>query len=316
MLYLFTGNNPFRISEEVSRWKEAYKVKFWEENVHHYKSLETADISKIKESCLSQGLFTQNRLVILDGYPFSSDTSYAGSEAFESSFTEIIEKIPEEIIVVCAGSNPDKRKSGYKILSKLAQIKDLSLSGDSEILDLLQQKFPKQRREILSSILQRKWWSYEKSLWELEKLSLAFDEISKDHVEKYVSQEYEESIFSFVDFLLQKNTSKVFSQFDFLLTSSNYYAVFASILANIRTFLYVEYLRQLWKNNADILDILSMWNRTFLLQKRYGANFQEISSLYWELLDLDQKMKTWKLSSSEEDYLIRQMKKCFLKFVS
>jgi hypothetical protein len=103
--------------------------------------------------------------------------------------------------------------------------------------------------------------------------------------------EFEESIFAFIDTLLQRDASKIFSELDNLINYSNLYAIYQSILANLRVFLYIEFLKSQKTSPKDIGDILKLGNRAFLISKSHKCSHNSISALYINLLDFDKNMK-------------------------
>ena len=123
MLYLFTGNNRYLIQQEAQKWKKAFWEKYGVENVVYITNLENISEDFLLENMLSQSLFSPKRLVLIDGFPFSGERAFSWASELEKTILENIEKIPEDILVVFLSENPDKRKTAYKKLSKLAEVK-------------------------------------------------------------------------------------------------------------------------------------------------------------------------------------------------
>ena len=70
--------------------------------------------------------------------------------------------------------------------------------------------------------------------------------------------EFEESIFVFIDTLLQRDARKIFIELKNLIEFSNLYAIYQSIIANLRIFLYIEYLKHKKISPKEIGDILKL----------------------------------------------------------
>lgn len=315
MIYLFTGNNPYTIKQELLRWKSGFESKFWADNIIHFTTLEAWIESLLVESLTSFWLFWSKRLVIIESFPFSWERQFAWANEIEKKILDCLEHIPEDIIVIFAAANPDKRKAAFKSINKVSEIKDFSISSYDEIYNLLSQKYSQKiRSEALKKLIFLKWESYEKSLWEIEKLLISHDSITSELVEENVRPEFEQSIFIFIDEILNKDSKKIFSSLHTLLNNSNIYALHQSIVANLRVFLYINFLKETGKT-AGISDVLSLWKRSFLLNKRYKANFWDIKKLYDDLLSFDKHMKTWKFLSSDEAYLIQQLEKGFINYL-
>lgn len=315
MIYLFTWNNRYLIRQEAQKWKDAFEEKYGSENIIHITSLEWVSKAFLSESLLSRGLFSEKRLVLIDWFPFSWEKNFSWASELESYILDSLEQIPEDVLLVFLSVNPDKRKTWFKKLSKVAEVKNFSVSSESEVFDLLQKKY---QNKIDSNALNRlifiKWGDLQKSISEIEKLSITKDKIALQDVEEVLIPEFEESIFAFIDTLLKKDTRKIFSEFENLLSFSNLYALYQSILANLRVFLYIELLKSQKKSSSEISDILKLWNRSFLLQKKHRSGYGDISRLYANLLQFDKNMKFWKYLSSDEEDLKKQLEMIFIRF--
>ena len=316
MIYLFTWNSRYLIQQEAQKWKHAFGDKYGVENVTHISSLEGTSADFIIESMLSRSLFSEKRLVLIDWFPFSWEKSFSGASDMEKTILENIENTPEETLVVFLSENPDKRKTWFKQLSKLADVKNFSVSWEDEVFQILTKKY---WNNIDSRALQRlifiKGWDLQKSISEIEKLRITKDQISLQDIETILIPEFEESIFVFIDTLLSKNKQKIFSEFQNLLDFSNMYALYQSIIANLRVFLYIEFLKSQKKSPNEIGDILKLWNRQFLINKRHASSYKDIQTLYINLLNFDKNMKFWKFISSDEEDMKRELERVFLRFI-
>jgi len=327
MIYLFTWNNDYLITEEVLRWKHGFIEKHGEENITHITRLDSNTKNTIWETLVSRSLFVEKRLVIISGFPFSGEKSFPGVTQLEEEIISLIPDIPEEVLLVFSSSNPDKRKKWWKAIQATAKIKELSISWEDEVFQILNNKY---RALIEPTALRRlinlKWWSLQKSISEIDKLLISplstlsnddrgdFKIISSD-IDSYIHPEFEESIFVFIDTILNRNWKKIFTDLSILIDSSNLYAVYQSIIANLRVFLYIELLKSLKKSHKEIWDILKLWNRTFLINKQHKSSHKSISLLYINLLKFDKNMKFWKFTSSDPKDLKRELENVFLKFL-
>lgn len=327
MIYLFTWNNDYLITEEVLRWKHGFIEKHGEENITHITHLDSNTKKTIWETLVSRNLFVEKRLVIISGFPFSGEKSFPGASQLEEEIISLIPDIPEEVLLVFSCINPDKRKKWWKAIQSRAKVKEFSISWEDEVFQILNNKYraliePTALRRLISL----KWWSLQKCISEINKLLISplstlsnndrgdFKIISSD-VDTYIYPEFEESIFVFIDTILNRNWKKIFTDLNILINSSNLYAVYQSIIANLRVFLYIELLRSLKKTPKEIWDILKLWNRTFLINKKHKSSYKSISELYFNLLDFDKNMKFWKFVSSEPKDMHQELENIFLKFL-
>lgn len=328
MIYLFTWNNDYLIGQEVLRWKNSFIEKHWEENITYISSLDSSTINTICETLTSRSLFAEKRLVILSWFPYSWDKWFSGAVDLEERILSLIGDLPDEVLLVLLSISPDKRKKWWKTISKIAKVKEFSVSWDDEVTSILTEKY---RWVIEPNALRRlvliKWGNLQKSISEIEKLLVSplrklIDEdrgdykiISKD-IDTYILPEFEESIFVFIDTLLNRDGKKIFSELNVLINSSNLYAVYQSILANLRVFLYIELLKTQRISWKEIWDILKLWNRAFLIQKKHKSSYKSIAHLYENLVIFDKNMKFWKFTSSEPQDMQRELENVFLKFLA
>lgn len=329
MLYLFTGNNRYLIQQEALRWKQEFCKKYGEENVVHIQYLDDISLEFIDAQIFSRSLFSEKRLIIIDGFPFSSETKISWATQLEEYFLSRIENIQEDTFVVFLSHNPDKRKKSYTFFKQHATIKDFSLQNTHNVSTLLSQKY---RNIIENAALEKlvflKWGSLEKSINEIEKLTTRFlsdssqtkntlrTKITLKEVQNYIIPEYEESIFVFIDTLLAKDEKKVFHELRNLLEYSNIYALYQSIIANLRIFLYIDFLKYQWKTDSEIEQLLTLGKRNFLIRKSHKARIKDIQSLYTNLLRFDSRMKTGKLVSSQEEDIYRSFENVFITYLA
>ncbi|MCD5375315.1 hypothetical protein LR010_02600 [Candidatus Gracilibacteria bacterium] len=317
MIYLFTGNNDYLIREEVLRWKTGFTQKHGNENITHITSLDVNSKNHISETLLSRSIFAEKRLVIIEGFPYSGEKGFLGASELETQILGCIQSLPEEVLVLFVSVNPDKRKSGFKQLKTLSQLKEFNIGGEDEVFSILSRKYGKHiDANTLRRLIFLKGGDLQKSISEIEKLLIINDQITAKHLQDTIIPEFEESIFSFIDTLLQRDANKIFSELDNLILYSNLYAVYQSIVANLRVFLYIELLKKNRTSPKDIGDILKLGNRSFLINKSHKSKYKNISKLYIDLLNFDKNMKFGKFISSDEEDLKRELESIFLKFAA
>jgi len=328
MIYVFTWNNDYLITQELLRWKNWFIEKHWAENITHINSLDANTKNTISQTLTSRWLFAEKRLVIISGFPFSWEKSFAWAAELEDQILSILPEIPDEVLLVCSSHNPDKRKKWWKTLSKLASVKEFNINWEDEVFQILSNRYKAiVEPNALRRLILLKWGDLQKSISEIEKLLIAplvtlsnedrgdYKIISSD-IDSYIMAEFEESIFAFIDTILNRNGKKIFSELSNLINSSNLYAVYQSIIANLRVFLYIELLKSQKKSPKEIWDILKLWNRAFLINKAHKSKFKSIFCLYSDLLNFDKNMKFWKFTSSDPVDMHRELENVFVKFLA
>lgn len=316
MIYLFTWNNRYLIQQESLKWKTAFSDKHGSENITYISDLGTTSKIELSEALVSRSLFAEKRLVVIDGFPFNGEKASSWASDIEAMIIKTLSDVPEEVLVVFLSANPDKRKSWFKQLSKLAETRRFEVWGEDEVYYILHKKYPTQIEiTALKRIIFLKWGDLQKSISEIEKLLITSNHITPRLVDDNIIPEFEESIFVFIDTLLGRDARKIFPELKNLIDFSNLYAIYQSIIANLRIFLYIEYLKHKRISPSQIGDILKLWNRAFLINKSHKSSFKWLNKLYNDLLDFDKNMKFWKFASSDEDDLKRELETIFLKFV-
>jgi len=316
MIYIFYGNSPYLISQELKKWKTAFREKHGEENLIHINDLSRCASKDLREYITARSLFAEKRLLIIEGFPFSTEKWFSWASDLEGDILANLNDAPDELFIVFSSLNPDKRKAWFKQLSKLAEKKEFTLQNEDQTYMILEKMFSGNiESQALRKLISLKGNNLEKCVSEIEKLFLTHKKIEMSSIWKYISPEFEESIFVFLDSLLEKNSKRIFSEFRNILWFTNIYAFYQSLLANLRVFLYIQFLKSQKISQSEISDIMKLWNRAFLINKQYKSSFLNIQQLYTYLLDFDKNMKFWRLVSSDEKDLSREIENIFLRFI-
>ena len=316
MIYLFTWNSRYLILQEVQKWKSAFTEKYGETEVTHITDIEKMREGELESLIFSRSLFSEKSLCIIDNFPSSWENSGLTAEK-EMSMISKLWDVSEEKIVVLLSVNPDKRKSSYKELVKICEKKEFYAENDESVKNILRKKYGSSiDTNALERLVFLKWGSLEKSVSEVEKLRVLHSHVFLEHIENFVFPEFEESLFVFIDSLLTGQKTKALREIKNILHYSSFYGFYQSLIANLRVFLYISFLQSQKKSPAQIVDILSLWKRSFLAQKNISARPLQIEELYNGLLRLDKNMKTGKLLSSDEKDLVRELEREVLKFLA
>ncbi|NDK09654.1 hypothetical protein GW846_02650 [Candidatus Gracilibacteria bacterium] len=317
MLYLFHGNSRFLIQKEAQKWKQAFTQKFGAENVTHISSLGDYSLAEIQETLVGRSLFSEKRLVIIDGFPFTTSKTISNGEGVEETILQSLSHVPDEVIIVFTSDSPDKRLSSFKQIQKLAEVKEFTLASESDVLTKLHSEYGNRiDNAALSLLLKLKGGDYQKTNSEIQKLLITIKHIGVGEINTIIIPEFEESIFQFVDAILEKDSQKIFLYLQNLTEFTSIYQLYQSLIANLRVFLYIEHLKHQKIPVQKIGDILKLGNRKFLIQKRHNSDVKSITYLFNELLDFDSHMKRGKLISSDEQDLYKEIEKICIKFLN
>jgi len=137
MLYFFTWNSDFLVREQVKAWKEKFVWKFWDFNMIHIKNVETVDNNFLTENISSTSFLSEKKLIIID-------IEKELTTEKESFLINILDKIPDDNIVLFNSVNPDKRTKFYKELKKKSELKEFNTKDDSDLHSYISSKYQKQ----------------------------------------------------------------------------------------------------------------------------------------------------------------------------
>lgn len=185
MLYLFTGNSSYLLQEEVKKWKLAFSEKFGFENVFFY-DFANLQLFDIQQAFLERSLFSEKKLVFFQNFCDSSIKNFS----FDDEFLEALKKSPNENIFVCIAQNPDKRKSLYKNITKIAEIKDFSFQTDQQIISFLHKKYPDFSSKVIQEIAFLKENNLGKIILECDKLLISGYNFDETNVSAFVTPEF------------------------------------------------------------------------------------------------------------------------------
>ena len=303
MIYLFTWNNDFLIREKTRKWKNLFIEKHGDFNLVHIKSIEDVDGNFLSENLLAQSFFAGKKLVIIDGIPASSTNKSKDIATKQEILIKLLDKVPADNIVLFSASSPDKRSKFYKHLVKIAdKVEEFTTANDDDVARHISKTYNGQvSRGAINTLVRYKWWNMEKSVQELDKLLITQDFIEESMVMKHISPELDESIFTLIDNLMNLRSKELFEGVDTILENSNIYLFYNWLIANLRVNMYIYHLKEMWISDMRIGNILNLWRRSFLVGKRYRIKFDKLHKLYINLINLDKKMKSWKMIGNDDN---------------
>lgn len=321
MIYLFTGNSDFLVKQKVQNWKQQFISKYGEFNLLHIKNFDTVDNNFLTLNITSTSFLSEKKLVIIDiDQPTKSNDTDKISKNEEQKNNKqdflliLLNKVPDDNIILINTVNPDKRTKFYKTLIKIAKVEEFNIADNKELYSVISNKYQKKISNIaIETLISYKSWNLTKIISEIEKLLILFDYIDKKEVIENIVPELEESIFQIIDDLLNKNVIESIKKLNTILNDTNIYAFYNNLLANLRTNIYIYHLKNLWQNSAKIAEILNLWNKSFIITKNYKISYNELKRFYIRLLSLDKKMKLWKLIWTEESDFKFELENIILK---
>lgn len=311
MLYFFTWNSDFLIAEQIKAWKLKFVWKFWDFNLVEIKDLEEVDNNFLVENLTSRSFLDEKKLLIIN---LKQEKKSEKEEKKREFILSLLEKISDNNIVLFYMSNPDKRSKIYKWFKQNCETKDFSIQENQELKKILFTRYKeKVSPSAIDTLIQYKSWNLSKIIQEIEKLLITFESIEPKHITENIASELEESIFQIIDNILNRNIISAIKKIDTTLSDTNIYAFYNGLLANLRTTTYILKYKHFDKEPKEIALKLNLGNRSFLTNKTYKIYPKELERLYIWLIDLDKKMKTWKMIGSEDEVFQNEIEKHIMK---
>jgi DNA polymerase III delta subunit len=319
MINVFSWNSEFLMKQEAIKWKKHFILKYWESNITDIKNILDVDDNFLINELTSSSIFNEKKLTILDFCNHTLLTDIKNKNNIinkQAIILKQINKIPEHNILLIVLSNPDKRSKFYKELKKTIKIKEFNSITTEQNQEYFKTKYSwKIDNHALHTLIEYKNNDTYQIESELQKLYVLKKYIDLEDIKNNIISASNVNIFDFINILLNKDISKAIELIDKLhQNKENIYKFYNSIIANLRTNIYIYKLKSLNIPKTKISEILKLWNRTFLLNKSYRINTKELTKLYTKLIDLDKKMKTWKLIWTKDKDFIYELKNILLWF--
>lgn len=324
MIYLFSWENNFLLQEDIKKWKSVFIEKNGDFNFVHIKDILSVDKNYLSEILLWQSLFWWKKEIIIEWYPLSTIKKNETAEDEEKEendidtfFLSILLHIPEDNIVIFVNNNPDKRTKIYKKIIEIGQQKLYPFFTKEDIVSFVLKRYNSQISEEAADLLSYyKWSNLEKVINDIEKLLLYTKKIELHDIKNNIVPEIEENIFILVDNILNKKIKEAVKEIRNMLLLVNVYALYNSLLANIRNRVYIEMLLHMHVSQTVIADRLSLGNKTFLIGKKYAIDFKSLEWFYRALIELDKKMKFWHMKGSEDEDFLYELEKTMIQYLS
>lgn len=317
MIYIFTGNLEILKNEALNKWKNQFIEKYSDFNLFHFKNLENIKIEDLYQSIISEWFFSEKKLIIIDISDKSSEKESKKDKILDSikeNILKSLEKISENNIVIINYTTPDKRKSFWKNLIKIWELKEFNIKNDEELKNFINSKYSwKIDNYAIEILINYKSKNPTKIIQEIEKLLILKDFIKREDIEKNIIPELEEDIFNIINLLLNKEKIQSIEKIWIILEQTNIFAFYNSLLSNLRTNLFILKLKNENISQTEISNILWLWNRSFLVWKNYKITFKELRIFYINLVEIDKNMKTWKLIKNDLEDIKFEIEKCILK---
>lgn len=308
MIFLFTWNNSDYLNEYIKKWKTQFIEKYGDFNFAHIKNIEELDINAISENLLSTSFLSEKKMILIENIE-----KIEKDESKKEFLLSILEKIPEENNIIFTSNSLQDRSKLYKKIAEFWEVKKFDLENNLDIKTYIRKKYQnKIENSAIDKIMVYKSYNLPKIINELDKLFITIDFVKENHIVDFIVPEFEETVFAFIDKILTKNKSWALKDLDIILENSDIYIFYNMMIWNLRNYLYITFLKNLWYKKDLITRELSLWNRAFLINKPIKYNFIELFDLYEKFINFDKNMKLGKLIWSSKDDLKHEIQKILI----
>lgn len=299
MLYLFHWSSSYLLREKTLAWKQAFIEKYGDINLTHVNNPLDYSPAQWHDIISGMSFLTEKKLIIIDDIPLSSNVKNVKLIALCDVILQCLENIPDDTIVLFSSHNPDKRSKLFKYIKNNWDLQEFHANQPWDIANIIQAKYPGViDHQALDLLMKYKSYNLSIIISEIQKLLISRTTIGINDIKQHIMPELEESIFQCIDDILSLRIPAAISKIDTMLQQTNMYGLYNNLLANLRPQVFIMKAKKI--GLTDIGQALKLWNRAFLANKQYKISLHQLETLYCALIQLDKKMKTWKLLWSQQ----------------
>jgi DNA polymerase III delta subunit len=219
MITLLTGDNSFEISEALRTLVSSFDGRA--EKIDGA----TLELRDLPDLLMGSTLFAEKRLVII--------RDLSQNSTVWDKLPEWLPRLSDDIHLVLVDEKPDKRKVAYKVLKKMADVKEFTTWGDRD--RSLAESWVEKRAKSLEIPLDKKFahqivervgldqWQLAQAL---EKLSL-LDEITPESITATIDANPSENVFQLFELALEGRSKDVHAMIRTLELTEEPYKLFA-----------------------------------------------------------------------------------------
>jgi DNA polymerase III delta subunit len=302
-LILLTGDDDFRLRERVSFYRKAFGQKYPNGTIG---ILEKDRLfSDLENMCCTPSLFGEKRLIITEEFW----TAEKFEQAQKSDFFEKLPNFIDEITLLSVEMKLDKRLKCSKFLLENVKKEEFHSFDEMQTVRWIEQYTKKKGGIISHHSAQELFDRCGLNLWNLSReiqklLTAGENEITSSLIQALTLPHPSIVLWTFLENLSKKNVQRAMKTWkEILLSGTSVHEIFPMILREIRIH---ALIRNGIEQNLNISRITEMTKlhpfvvkKTYPLTKKFSK--KEIEILYDELFEIEQKIKTGKISISTDD---------------
>ncbi len=339
-LFLFIGEETYLLHAQINEWKKAFIEKHGDINLDILDADEKP-LNEIMAAAIAAPFLADKRLIFIHNLPDKAKTKAktknpdTESEKDEKRDTELkkFEKnlagIPDSSVVVFIQPNPDKRRSFYKKLVAMAEVKEFNILQGKSLMQWIQKEVESKKlaidpdtAEYLISLTGQNLWRLSQEISKMASHS-PNQPITKSLIDRVVTPTLEANIFSLTDALGAKDHRMAIQNLHRTMAAGEHLIpVFYMVVRQFRLLLQASsYMSNNPNGNctsfASSLKINPFVARNTFSQLKHFTS-AELKDAYSRLLEIDFEMKTSRIrtTTDNQDELALAIERFILSFCS
>ena len=304
-MILFTGDDLYRLIQELRKWQDMFIMKYGEHQLTRIDVPRAENLLHVVTDLDSLPMFTEKKMLILDGFPFPVMKCTSAQEQFEEKLIAILETLSDDVVVVCVSPKPDMRRKSAKKLQSIADIRAYLMQDSWS-------KLQKRLQAIMDRSLAQ--WCFEqvkadpyRAYLEVEKLETfaASKPITRGIIEQLITPTLEATVFQATNALADRNVAGLFHAIDILERfGEEAPKVFYLLLWQLEQLLYLKDCLGKGMQISDISTLTGMNPRAASMNAKVIGKFskEELRKLLNGLYDIERGIKTGKYTVSGKFY--------------
>lgn len=302
-LVLLTGEDTFRLCERLRFYREAFRKKYPDGEIECL--TKDSSLQDLQNTAFTPNLFGGKRLILLEDFWIPEKFE----QAEKGKFFQRLPDFENQCTVITIESKLDKRLKLSKYLLEQSNTEQFDPLDEAQMWKWIEQYAERQGgsiSRICAQILLRRCgpdlWNLSREIQKL--LAAGENQITESLIETLTIPHPTVVLWDFLESLSKKSVHSAMEKFHTLLQVGNsVHEIFPMMVREVRIH---ALIRDGIEQNFSSKKIAEMTHlHPFVLQKTMPLtqhfSREKIEAMYDELFDIDQKMKTGKISISTDD---------------
>ncbi len=302
MVYFFYGDNNYAAKQQIGKLIKRYQDSMDSDfGLSRFES--DTEIDNVITAMTSLPMLATHSLVIID-HP-------SRNKALCEAITGVVDRVPQETVVVIYDPGVDKRSKWYKFIKDNAKAQEFAHKSEVQLTSWLKRYAQDQGLELDNRLARLLMDMVGEDQWQLSKeidKHQALGEITEESIKALVLPNPKHTIFELIDTLSSGDIAKGLSYFDDLKQQNIHDLEILTMLGwQLRNLLAIAYSNQ--ASDAQIAKDHGI-NPFVIRKSRYilrTIDTESLESLYHQVIEADYAIKSGQGSSDSQAILERVM---------